>query len=183
MGGFTALREQGQGDFTGKLETYSVDAAHATLLAPGDVMVITGTSDTEGVGEVDAGVAGAAVTGIIASVEPQYIGENLTETGLPALTAGSVNCQIDPNLLMIVDTSATLVAGDVGLNADALFTAASKSGGLTVSNMVLDSSTKLATATLQFRIVALAKDDAGVLGNRAIVRFNNTTLADGTTGV
>lgn len=183
MGGFTALREQGQGDYTGKLETYAVDAAHASLLAPGDVVVIGGTSDSEGRGTIDAGVAGSAITGIIASVAPQFVGENLQETGLPALVAGQVNCHIDPNLLMIVDTSATLLPADVGLNADAVFTAASKIGGLTVSNMVLDSATKLATATLQFRIVSLAKDVNGVLGNRAVVRFNNTTLANGTAGV
>jgi hypothetical protein len=183
MAGFHALREQGQGDYTGKLETYTVNAAHATLLAPGDVMKITGTSDAEGRAEIDVGVAAAAITGIIASVEPQFIGENLTETGLPDLTDGKVHCHIDPNQLFIVDASATLLAADVGLNADALFTAATKTGGLTVSNMVLNSATKAITATLQFRIVALAEDANGVLGNRAIVRYNNTTLASGTAGV
>lgn len=183
MAGFRALRQQGQGDYTGKLESYSVDAAHATLLAPGDVIVITGSADANGRANVDTGAQGSAVTGVIASVTPIYEGENLTETGLPALVAGEVQVHIDPNQLFEVDSSATLTGADVGLNADAVFTAASKSGGLTVSNMVLDQTTVLATLSLQFKIVALAEDDNGVLGNRAIVRFNNTTLQAGTLGV
>ncbi len=72
---------------------------------------------------------------------------------------------------------------DVGLNADSDWATATLSGGLTVSNMALDATTALGTNTLQFRIVQLLEDDAGVLGNRAIVRFNNTTIRAGTTGV
>ena len=183
MAGFRALRQQGQGDYTSKVETYSVAASHVSLLAPGDVIVITGNSDAEGRGEVDAGAAGAAISGVIASVEPLFSGENLTETGLPAGQAGRVNCHIDPNQIFEVDTTATLVAGDVGLNADAIFTAATKTGGLTISNMKLDSSTKAATATLQFRIVRLTRDSNGVLGNRAQVRMNNTRIRGGVAGV
>lgn len=176
---------QGSADHNGKLETYSVDAAHATLLAPGDVIVLTGTSDADGIAGADAASQGAAVTGIVAGFEPIFAGEQLSETGLPALTGGEARCHVDPNLNFIVNViGGALTAADVGLNADADVTAATKLGGLTISNMALDSGTKAGTATLQFRIVGLVKNSAGVVdGLTARVRFNNSTLRAGTAGV
>jgi hypothetical protein len=177
---------QGSADHNGKLETYAVDAAHATLLAPGDVVVITGESDTLGVAEVDAAAPGAAVTGVVAGFELQYAGENLTETGLPASTAGKARVHIDPNLNFIADVvNGPLVAADVGLNIDIAATAATKSGGLTISNMSVDAATKLSTATLQFRIVGLVPDgvDGTPTGLKARVRLNNTTTRGGVAGV
>lgn len=184
MAGFLATRNQGDTDYQGKLETYSVDAAHATLLAPGDVVVITGTADAEGRAEVDAAAAGAPITGVIANVAPLFEGENLTETGLPALTAGKVLCHIPPTEIFTAPViNGPLVVDDVGLNADIDATAATKSGGLTVSNMTIDAATALATATLQFRIVGLAQSEGGVLGDTAIVRFNATTVGANTAGI
>ena len=177
---------QGSADHDGKLETFAVDAAHATPLAPGDVVRLTGDSDAAtGVAEVDAATQGVALTGIIAGIEPIFVGENLTETGLPASTAGQVRCHIDPNLNFIVNVSnGPLTAAQVGLNADADVTAATKSGGLTVSNMALDAATAAATDTLQFRIVGLVPDSDGTItGNTARVRINNSTVRAGTAGV
>jgi len=177
---------QSSSDHNGKLETYSVAAAHLTLLAPGDVIVITGTSDTTtGVSLADAAAQGAAITGVIAGIEPIFAGENLTETGIPVGVGGNIRCHVDPMLNFIVNvTGGALSADDVGLNADADITAASKLGGLTVSNMALDSTTKMGTSTLQFRIVGLVPNEAGVVdGLTARVRINNSTLKAGVTGV
>jgi hypothetical protein len=184
MGGFTASQDQSNADYCGKVFNYSVDAAHSTLLCAGDVIVITGTADASGIGGVDAASAGDAVSGVIAGVTPQYEGEMLSETGLPASTAGTVQCHIDPMLNFDVDVAnGPLVAANVGLNADIVATAASKLGGLTVSNMTLNATGVAVTQTLQFRIVRLLEDENGVLGNRAQVRFNNTTISDGAEGV
>ncbi len=46
---------QGSSDHNGKLESYTVVDAHTTLLAPGDVVVITGSSDAKG--QATAGAA------------------------------------------------------------------------------------------------------------------------------
>ncbi len=185
MAGFNLDLSQGSSDHNGKLETFSVDASHTTILAPGDVVVLTGTSDSNGVAGADAAAQGAAMTGVIAGVEPAFVGENLTETGVAASTAGKVRCHVDPNLNFIVPvTGGTLTAADVGLNADADVTAASKSGGLTVSNMALDASTKATDAELQFRIVGLAPNKAGEIdGLTARVRINNSTMRAGAAGV
>ncbi len=140
----------------GKINTFDVAATHATRLAPGDVMVITGTANaTTGVPGIDAAAAGAAMTGVLNSVEPSFATESFTDTGLAATTAGTVKVNVDPFALYEVDTSATLAVADVGLNADITATPATQSGGITISNMVLNSATKAGTATLQFRIVGL----------------------------
>lgn len=183
--GFNLYNSEASAAHDGKLKRFSVDAAHATLLAPGDVIRLTGTADN-GVAGVDAVAQGEALTGVIASVTPQFVGENLTETGLPASTAGTVLCHTDPDLDFEVAVSGTALTNDqVGLNADADVTAATKSGGLTVSNMALDSGTAAATATLQFRIVGLAPSltTGEIDGTRAIVRINNSTVRAGTAGV
>ena len=187
MGGFTLDQSQANGDLTGKLETFNVDAAHATRLAIGDVIRITGTSSSlDGVAEVDAVAQGESLTGIVCGFEPQFVGEALTETGLPALTQGKARCLVDPMLnFTVAVTGGDLSNADVGLNADADVTESTKSGGLTISNMALDSATKLSTSTLQFRIVGIAKNpNTGLFdGSYARVRINNSTLAAGTTGV
>ncbi len=188
MGGFTYARKQGAGGSEGMVQTFAVDAAHATLLAPGDAVVITGDGSVTGVSEVNTGNATTANTGVIVSVAPQIAGENLTETGLPALTAGNVQVQLDPQALYEIEADATLVVADVGLNAAVVATTATKVGGLTVSNMVLDKSgagaVPAVTITLPYRIVALLEGiDTGVLGDRALVRPNATTQSDGALGI
>lgn len=184
MAGFTASNDESNADYVGKLKRFAVDAAHATNLAPGDVIVATGDADAFGRSEIDAGAQGAAITGILAGVDPNYVGEALSETGLLASTAGTVECHVSQDMVFDVDvTNGTLVVADAELNADAVFTAATKSGGLTISNMSLDAGTVATTQTLQFRIVKLLEDAAGTLGTRARVRFNNTTTSDGAAGV
>ena len=79
MSGFEFSNKQGSSETAGMLQTYAVDATHTTLLAPGDVIVITGSSNTDGVSLVDTGNAITANTGIVASVDFQLEGENLTE--------------------------------------------------------------------------------------------------------
>jgi hypothetical protein len=184
MGGFTATKGQGNNPNTGQLFNYGVNAAHATLLAPGDVIKITGESNIQGFGEVNAAAATGTITGIISGVEPIYAGEQLSETGLPASTEGTVYCITDRDLLFDVDVAnGPLAATTVGLNANTVVTAATKVGGLTVSNMALNATGAAATATFQWRIVRLLEDEDGVMGNRATVRMNATTGTAGQTGV
>ncbi len=183
MAGFRTFNREGAAQNAGINKTFAVAASHSTLLAPGDVVVITGTSNAEGVQEVDTGNATTANTGILTSVEIQYEGENLTETGLPASKAGKVRVQIDPGMYFDVAADATVTAAQVGLNVGINNTAATKTGGLTTSNMTIDVATAAATSTLPYRIEALLPDENGVLGNRVLVTPNATTSRPGATGV
>lgn len=171
---FTLVNAGGMSENTGKVRSVNIAAAHATLVAPGDIVRFTGTSDANGVAQVDVVTAtGQQVAGVVAGVNYNVAGENLTYTGLAAGIAGDLFIHTSQDLLYTVPTTATLVAADVGLNANADFVVATRSGVLDISNVKLDSATKATTATLQFRIEALLPDAAGVLGNVALVRINN----------
>jgi hypothetical protein len=185
MAGFNPSKDESNADYTGKLRTFSVDAGHSTILAPGDCVVLTGTADANGIAGADAAAAGAAFTGVIAGVDPIYSGENLSTTALPASTAGTIKCHVAQDLVYLVPvTGGNLAVTDVGLNADIDDTAASVSGGLSISNMALDSTTKATTSTLQFRIVQLQTDENGEnLGSYALVRPNTTTRQAGAAGI
>ena len=183
-GGFNWDRSQGPTDTNGKVFTYDVAAAHATAIAPGDVIRISGTASADGKPQADVATATQSVTGICFGVDPTFAGEALSQTTLPALTAGSLKVNVDPDALYEVDVAnGPLVVANVGLNADIVATAASTSGGLTVSNMTLNATGVATTVTLPFRIVALREDDAGALGERALVRINNSTNSPGAIGV
>lgn len=184
MAGFEYARKQGVSGTEGIIQTFAVDAGHTTLLAPGDAVVITGDGSALGVSEVDTGNAATANTGVIVSVDFQLEGENLTETGLPALTAGTVKVQLDAQALYEIEADATLTVADVGLNVGINVTAATKTGGLTVSNMTADSATAAVTITLPYRIVALLEGNtSGVLGDRILARPNATTQSAGALGI
>lgn len=183
MAGFNYRKTQGGGGTTGNVSTFAVDAAHATLLAPGDAVVITGDGSALGVSEVDTGNATTANTGVIESVDIQLAGEALTETGLPATTAGTVKVRVDQYALYEIDADATYVAANVGLNTAINVTTATKSGGLTISNMTADQATVATTITLPYRVVALLEDADGVLGNRVLLRPNATTADAGAVGI
>ena len=116
MAGFKYRKSQAGGGTTGNVFTFAVDAAHATLLAPGDAVVITGDGSATGVSEVDTGNATTANTGVIESVDPTIAGESLTDIGLLALTAGTVKVRVDQYALYEIDADATYDAASVGLN-------------------------------------------------------------------
>lgn len=161
----------------GKVRRFYVAPAHATFLAPGDQVQLTGSSDTDGVAAVDALTAsGQQVAGIIASVEYQVVGENLSNTGLPAGSAGYVYVHTDPALWFLAPVAnGPLVAADVGLNVNGTYTASTRVGGMSVSTQGVNATGKTTTATLHYRVQALLPDAAGVIGNVALVSINNQT--------
>jgi len=184
MSGFEASKRTGGSGSEGMVQPFAVNPGHASLLAPGDAVFVIGNANADGLAEVDAGNATTANSGVIVSVDFQLAGENLTETGLPAATAGTIKVNTDKHQTYEIESDATLVAGDVNLNCGINTTAATKSGGLTVSNMTLDAATKATTVTLPYRIVKLLPGKtSGVLGDRALVRPNATTEFAGAVGI
>lgn len=182
--GFQYVGSDDQGDVTGKVKQFAVDAGHSTILAPGDVVRITGAGTTAGKSAVDTGVANTANTGVITAIKPNFSGEALSQTWIPASTAGTVYVNTDAFALYEADVAnGPLEAADVGLNVPLVATGASVSGSLPTSNMKVNATGKAATATLPFRVVELLEDSAGVLGNRALVRVNASTSNIGATGI
>jgi len=91
-GGFIWVGSESD-DPRGKVKTFGVAAAHATRLSPGDAVVITSTSDANGLPLVDAAAAGAYAQNA-AAFQPVVIGATadtidlLIATATTAPTAG-----------------------------------------------------------------------------------------------
>jgi hypothetical protein len=182
-GGFRWIGSQSN-DPRGKVKKFPVASGHATRLAIGDVVAITNTGDASGMQLVDAAAAGAAVSGVIVGIVPNFSTESFTDLGLPASTAGEVLVNIDPRAEYEVEVSnGPFVIADVGLNAPLVATAATVSGGLTISNMTVNKTGVATTAATEFRINRLLVGDDGVLGSKAVVTINNSTNIAGAAGV
>ena len=172
MAGFRPIQDISGNSYTGKVETYAVAAAHATLLASGDMVRITGTARAiDGMAFVDAATAAQTLTGVIIGVD--YNMANLEQKGLPASTAGTVKVATDTNLLLEGTSSGTVALVDVGANADIVATAATQTGGLVTSNMTINTAAP-AAGTAQIRIVGL-KDGATAAGSTVFCRINEST--------
>ena len=178
-GGFRPIQDRSGHPYCGKVETYAVDAAHATLLSTGDLVTETGNLDAAtGISEIDASVAGGLITGVIVGVD--YDMSNLERKGLPASTAGTVKVAVDKDMLLEAETSGgTFALTDVGGNLPILATAATASGGLVNSNMTVNATGASISATDQIRVVGV-KDSGSItypapIGTTLICRINEST--------
>lgn len=186
-GGFRPFADISGHPWNGKVRTFKVSSAHATLLAIGDLVAITGVADTvTGYPYVDAATATNLITGVITgfALDNARVAD-LDLKGLPALTAGTVQVMTDTDILMYAEISnGSIAATDVGANADIVATAATSSGNLVNSNMTINAAAFTA-ATAQVRIVALTElNGAASVGSgvTVICRINESTET-GTVGV
>ena len=170
-GGFRPVQDISGGPYCGTVQTFAVAAGHATLLAVGDLVRITGTATTQGLALVDAAATAQTLTGPIVAID--FNPSDLESKGLAAGTAGTVKVATDPMILMEAESSTTVAVTDVGANADIVATAASASGGLVNSNMTVNT-TSPAAATAQIRIEGL-KDGGTAAGSTMYVRINEST--------
>lgn len=171
-GGFRPVQDYSGGDYTGKVQTFSVAAGHTTLLSVGDLVRISGTADADGLQQVDAAAAAGLITGAIVCILPDY--SNLEAKGLAASTAGKVMVTTDPLTLFECETSTTVAVTDVGQNAEIVATEATTSGGLVNSNMTMNSGTFI-TGTAQLRLEGL-KDGGTASGSTVFCRINESTV-------
>ncbi len=187
-GGFRPIQDTSGHSHTGKVQKFAVDAAHATLLAVGDYVVETGNLDAAtGLSEVDAISAGTTnlITGAIVAIDPDF--SDLERKGLAASTAGFVLVDVDPDTLYEAETlGGTFALTDVGGNLPVTVTAATASGGLVNSNMVVNTTGAAISTTEQVRVVGV-KDSGDITfpapaGTTLIVRINESTIG-GAVGV
>jgi predicted pyridoxine 5'-phosphate oxidase superfamily flavin-nucleotide-binding protein len=90
---------------SGKLRTFAVPVSHASLIAVGDVVRVTGTADADGNPQVDVATATQSVTGVISSIVPDFATENFTDISLAASRLGTVRVIVDPHGEFEVDVS------------------------------------------------------------------------------
>ena len=182
--GYKLVNTDSQGDVTGKQKTFAVLVATTEVIVPGDLVRIAGTANAQGVADVSIAPTSTACTGVVMSIDPTFAGEALSQTHHASGTLGTIKVNVDPNATYEVDVAnGPLLITEVGLNAPAVVTEATASGSLFPSVMEVNATGVATTATLPLHIVALKEDAAGVLGNVAIVRINESTLALGATGI
>lgn len=155
-----------------RIRQYTATTA-GNAVFPGDFvkMVAAGT--------VEVAAAGDVLLGVVVGIVPIY--SDLTLKYKPSGTAATLLVCDDPDAeYEIQSDSGTLVAADVGLNADILATAGSTSSGR--SRMEIASASKVST-TAQLRIVApkdSVDNDATLANSKWIVRINEHFYATAT---
>jgi len=172
------------------MRKYASDAA-ARKISIGDAVKLTGTAAADGTPQVTTLAADTAgsITGVVVGVVPDYTYENFSSTGVAASAAADLIVCDDPRALYEIECYGTLAITDVGSNACIYYSATTSSGVLYTSNLKLDNTTGggsalATTATLPLQVVKLLKGaTSGVLGDRALVRINASTVAPGATGV
>ena len=164
--GFKPLRHKNGAPYNGATRPYYISASYGTALYVGDPVVIMSTgSNSAQVGEYPAGTlqrinratAGSSnyVTGVIVGFEP--LRTDLSKQYNPASTERVAYVADDPDLVFIGQedsASDNILAADIGLNANIVFThAGSTVTGL--SKAEIDSSSNTTNSTAQLKILGL----------------------------
>jgi hypothetical protein len=200
INGFRPVKHVTGAPFNGQVNIYQHDAADANTLMVGDPVILSGTGSTGGIATVKRAAAGAAVLGVcvgVLNVKLDPVAGSMTSGAIaldtpqyvPASTAQYVLIADAPDVVYEVEgttggSAYTYLVADIGLNADAFYSAGSTTTG--VSACSLDLSTKATTATLQFKILGTAQrvDNESVNSSstavKYLVKINNATLGGGT---
>lgn len=186
------------------LETCFIPATDSVIYGKGDVVKTAGSSGAIGNGPNVKTVArisaGDAMYGVIEGFDEVNVASSsfsLDRTHRPASVAMYAHVRVlnnvDEYTIYADDEGATLAVTDVGLNANitgnggsTTITNANTTNGM--STMMLDTSTKDTTATLQLKIVGFYNDpnlSVGSTNQKVVVRANNceTSGSTGTAGV
>jgi hypothetical protein len=181
--GLKPVRSASSAPFNDGADPFALLAADNTAAYIGDPVVLSGTADADGTPSATIATAGSGnrITGAIVGFSPT-----------PSLVANGyrVGGQLmhafvehDPDLLYEVQANGSVAATDIGANANLI--AGAPNGKL--SGWQLDTASMTTTATLQVRIMGLARRPDNDFGANAVVlvRINQTTEtpAAGSTGV
>jgi len=171
--GLRPVRHLNGTPWNGKLNEYFCTGAVGAVY-PGDLVKLQGTTDANGVPQAIPGTAGATAIGVCVGVKPTaaYINQ-LYRTDSTDRTL--LVCD-DPTVIFEIQEDSdggNVAAASVGLNANIVATAGSTTTEM--SGHVLDSSSVNTTATLNLRILRLAKRPGNIIGNYAVweVLLNN----------
>lgn len=186
VNGFRPLKDTFGRPYNGGTTMYYVTAGNATAIGIGDLVVLEGTTDVNGVRCVKQAAANGVCVGPVVGIKvtpgasldaPQYVA---------ALTGKYVYVADDPNILMVAQSNSVQALTDIGQNVNFVVAAASTITGL--SAMQVDYNTKDTTNTLPLRLVGFlqAEDNTpAALYNKVIVAFNTHQYRSntGSTGV
>lgn len=191
LSGFRPIKNIMGDEYSGAVIKMWIPAADGTATFVGDLVKLTGTSDTDGNPSVAQAAAGNTPVGVIVWMEPNPA--DLTQNYRPASqsitnqNAGRwVYVAADPDLVCEIQGSGTFALGDVAQNANVVVGVGSTITGQ--SAMALDDTTKATTSTLVFQIIGVVQrpdnDVTGTTFTKLLVRFNVHQFGSaGVTGV
>lgn len=190
--GLTPVKYLNGADWDGRGNVYSVATANATILSPGDPVALTGTADVTGKYPAIARTTpGSGSVGVLLAIglnpNGPFVNPNdLTVMQKPASAVPVYYALVcdSPDVIYEVQESGTnLAIADVGLNVNVVF--ANPATGVVVSAVMLNNSTKAATATLDCKLLRVAPRVDNALGNfcKWWVTLNNHMLAPNTAGI
>ena len=182
--GLKPVKDARSGNETGGLEMFYVPSSDATALYIGDPVVKAGSADAAGIASVTRATAGAAITGVVMGFVPDGTTDQAGYRA--ASTAAYVLVCTDPSEAFIIQEDGVggqLAAADIGLNASIIVAAGNAYSKR--SGVMLDSSTKATTSTLELKILGLAPIPGNDFGAYAkfLVMINNSTEATASAGV
>lgn len=174
--------------WNGQTQYFAILASNGTATGVGDLVMLDGAADSNGVPSVARITNGTTSVpiGVVVGFVPDYSNLYTPSQYRLASTLRYAFVCTDPTVVYEAQGSGTYgVATDSGLNAGATLTAVSTSTGL--SGMQVDLTTKATTATLPLKILGVVQrpdNDVSDTSNLKLhVTLNNDAFANGTTGV
>lgn len=184
VNGFKAFQYLDGTPYNGKVGQYYVQAADGTAIYVGDMVLLDGSGSTAGIASVTKATAAGAVIGPVVGkvIDPTNLN---TPQYRAASTAAFVYVADSPDLLFEVQSSASLTATAIGLNANLV-----DAGGSTItgtSGETIDATSVTTTTTAQFKIVGFTQriDNEPGTAVKLLVKVNNHQFgaSTGTQGV
>lgn len=181
--GARLIGTENQATANGQIHAYTVLAADAVAIFPGDFVKLTGTlalnEDKEYFPVVAQAATTNAIVGFVTSVK--YNPNNLSSIVRPANTLGTVYVMDAPGVRFAIQTDGTGAVADVGQNADI---AVGTGNPLTGTSAMEIDQTSLTSSTAQLRIVDLERRADNEVGEfMEWICFINEHEYKATTGV
>lgn len=184
--GLRPVRNQFSGPYNAGVNWYSTASGDATAIFLGDLVTLSGTSQTIN-GQVYADVDQAATGDIFVGVVVGVLQVTADSTIYRAASTQRILLVCDdPNAqftIQEVSGGTPLTANDIGLNANVIVGAGSTFTGM--SGMELNNATEANTNTLDLKIVGFVNSADNAIGANAkwVVRINRHQYANQIAGV
>lgn len=192
--GLTPVKYLNGSDWDGRANVYSVASAYGSILAPGDTVTLSGTADATGkYPGIVRHTPGSGLMGVILAIGLNpggpYVNQNDLTLMQKAASATGVYYALvvdDPGVIFEVQEDAdggALAIADVGLNCNLIY--ANPASTISRSGVLLDSSSKAATDTLDCKLLRVAPRVDNELGTycKWWVTLNYHRLAPNIAGV
>jgi len=162
--GFRPVKHLDGSEFNGQVNKYYIGTGEAALFV-GDMVILSGTADTNGLPGISRVAAGTGNPILGAIVDFQADRENQGKTNHPASTAGYAYVSDAPDV--IYEAQATTIAvTDVGQNAPITATAGSTSTGTSAEEV---NGAGYVGTTEQVRVLRVKQTSDNEVGANAVV--------------